>query len=120
MIKYECTVTNIGPFVEEFIDAGVIVLFGADAPEELVEFSIIHDGTELKSDLLPGDTVWIDETSFKVLAVGEVANTNLGNLGHLILKFNGRDEPELPGDVCLEEKALPVFSVGTKMRIEGN
>ncbi|MEN8240508.1 MAG: PTS glucitol/sorbitol transporter subunit IIA [Chloroflexota bacterium] len=120
MIKYECTVVNIGPLVGEFIDAGVIVLFGAGAPEELVDFSIIHDGTELKSDLIPGDTVWIDETSFKVLAVGDVANTNLSNLGHLILKNNGQDEPEMPGDVCLEEKPLPAFSIGTKVRVEGS
>lgn len=120
MVKYECTVKNIGPLVDEFIDAGVIVLFGEDAPEELVEFSIIHDGTELKSDLVPGDIVWIEDVQFKILAVGEVANTNLSNLGHLILKFNGQNEPEMPGDVCLEEKALPAFKVGTRIRVEGS
>ena len=119
MVKYECTITNIGPYVSEFLDAGIVVLFGADAPEELVEFSIIHDGKELKEALKPGDKVWIDSEQFDILAVGEIANKNFSNLGHLILKFNGQEVPEMPGDVCLNEKELPVISVGSKIKIEG-
>ena len=119
MIKYDCTITNIGPYVSEFLDAGIVVLFGADAPEELIEFSIIHDGKELKDDLKPGDKVWIDQNSFDILAVGEIANKNFSNLGHLILKFNGENEPEMPGDVCLEKVELPEIIIGSKIKIEG-
>ncbi len=119
MIKYECKITNIGPYVSEFIDAGIIVLFGADAPEELIEFSIIHDGKELKEDLKPGDKVWIDQNSYDILAIGEIANKNFSNLGHLILKFNGEKEPEMPGDVCLNQVALPEINVGSVIKIEG-
>ena len=120
MIKYTATVTQIGPLVEEFINAGILVFFGEDAPPELVEFSIIHDGRELKRDLVPGDVISIDDQEFQVLAVGEVANLNFSNLGHLIIKFNGKDKVELPGDVCVESKHIPPIKVGTILKIIGD
>jgi PTS system glucitol/sorbitol-specific IIA component len=51
--------------------------------------------------------------------VGDVANTNLGNLGHLIIKFNGLDEAKLPGDVCVEEKPVHPVKVGSVIKIIG-
>ena len=120
MIKYTATVTKIGPLVEEFTNAGILVFFGEDAPPELVEFSIIHDGRELIKDLVSGDVVFIDDHEFRVLAVGEVANSNFRNLGHLIIKFNGKDKVELPGDVCVESKPIPPIKVGTILKITGD
>lgn len=117
VLKYEAQITEIGPLVEEFTAAGILVLFGEDAPEELREFSIIHDGKQLHADLEPGDQFTLESESFRVLAVGEVANTNLGNLGHLILKFNGMEEPEMPGDVCVEAKPLPDIREGMRFSI---
>ena len=120
MIKYEATVSKIGPLVTEFINAGILVFFGANAPPELVEFSIIHDGTELKKDVVPGDMMKIDDSEYKVLAVGEVANSNFRNLGHLIMKFNGKDKVELPGDICVENKPIPEVKIGSKLKVIGD
>jgi glucitol/sorbitol PTS system EIIA component len=117
MVKYKACVTQIGPLVAEFIAHGVLVFFGATAPEELTEFAIIHDGLELIEPIVAGDTVHIGDEAFQVLAVGEVANKNLSNLGHFVLKCNGQTEPEMPGDVCLEAKPLPVIKVGTMLII---
>jgi PTS system glucitol/sorbitol-specific IIA component len=55
-----------------------------------------------------------------VLSVGDVANVNLANLGHLILKFSGEDTARLPGDVNVEEKQIPAIEIGTEIKIEGN
>ena len=118
MIKYQAQITAIGPLAGEFIDAGVLVFFGLDAPPELAEFAILHDGSKLNSNVAPGDQLRIDGAAFAVLAVGEVANKNLGALGHLVVKFNGQTEPEMPGDVCVEAKALPPLKVGTQFAIE--
>ncbi|MDX9865548.1 MAG: PTS glucitol/sorbitol transporter subunit IIA [Anaerolineaceae bacterium] len=118
MLKYQAVVTGIGPLVTEFIDAGILVFFGADAPPELAEFTIIHDGKELKADLAPGDVIYIDDHQFKVLAVGEVANPNFSALGHLVMKFNDSDTVEMPGDVCVEAKPIPPIVVGSVLRIE--
>jgi len=118
MIKFQGKVTSIGPLVQEFIQAGILVLFGAGAPEELVEFSIIHDAKELTAPLEPGDKVFINNEVYKILAVGDVANTNLANLGHLILKFNGEEKARLPGDVNVELKPVPDIMIGTIFKIE--
>jgi PTS system glucitol/sorbitol-specific IIA component len=118
VIKYEAKVVEIGPLVDEFIEAGVLVLFEMGAPPELAEFSILHEHGSLKEEVTAGDIILIDDESFWVTAVGEVANQNLANLGHLIIKFNGLTEPELPGDVCVETKPLPSISIGTEIRIQ--
>lgn len=118
MIKYQAKITAVGPLVAEFIDHNILVLFGEQAPEELAEFSIIHDGKELHGTVLVGDKVYLGDDGFTILAVGEAANSNLKTLGHLILKFNGETEPEMPGDVCVEARPLPAIEPGLEIRID--
>ncbi len=118
MIKYQGKILSIGPLVEEFKQAGILVFFGENAPEELLEFSVIHDAKELVTPVAMGDSVILGEERYRVLAVGNVANTNLANLGHLILKFNGDTQARLPGDVNVEEKPIPDIQVGMEIRIE--
>lgn len=64
-----------------------------------------------------GDTVHIDKAEFPVLSVGAVANDNLAGLGHLVVKFNGLTEPELPGDVSLPAVGAPEIAAGTEILI---
>jgi len=116
-IKYEMEVLQLGELIGEFIDNGIVVFFGQNAPEELLEFSIIHNGVELKEEVIPGDMLAIGDEHFKILAVGDVANTNLANLGHFVVKFNGKTTPELPGDICVEAKPLPDIEIGTRVTI---
>lgn len=118
MVKYEARITNIGPYVAEFVEENVLVFFGSEAPEELVEFAILHDGKTLAEAVAPGDYFFLGDTQYAVLAVGEVANSNLANLGHLVVKVNGQNEPEMPGDVCVEAKPLPPIEVGMRIKIE--
>lgn len=118
MIKYQANITAIGPLVSEFVEAGVLVFFGANAPEELAEFSILHDGAGLNGAVVPGDRIRLNEHTYRVLAVGDVANQNLGALGHLVIKFNGATEPEMPGDVCAEAVPVPPLQVGMRFQIE--
>ena len=79
---------------------------------------MLHDGKTLAGALKVGDEVFLGEHSYVILAVGEVANDNLANLGHLVLKFNGETEVEMPGDVCVEAKPLPEIAPGLLIRIE--
>lgn len=119
MVKYERTVTGIGSLLTEFISAGVLVFFGEGAPDELAEVAVVHQGSPMLGEISPGDVVVLGETHLKVLAVGPVANTNLANLGHLVLKASGETEPELPGDVCVEAQPLPNVDVGMRFAILG-
>jgi glucitol/sorbitol PTS system EIIA component len=120
VVKYAAKVIEIGPLVMEFIEAGILVFFGSEAPEELREFSILHDGTTLIEPVITGDLIHLDDATFKVLAVGEVANANLSALGHIIVKFNGQTAPEMPGDICTEIGKLPEIRVGSLLQITGS
>ncbi|HEV3504737.1 MAG TPA: PTS glucitol/sorbitol transporter subunit IIA [Actinomycetes bacterium] len=117
--RYATTVTAVGEQVAEFVDNGLLIWFAEGAPEELHFFSVLHRPTVTTGGVRPGDTVRIDDQVFQVTAVGEVANENMVNLGHMDLKANGDTEPPLPGDICLEKLPLPSPRPGTTLVIEG-
>lgn len=114
---YESTVFAIGDLVPAFREQGMLVFFGANAPEELHDFCILHNVDHQEDELKAGDIVSLDDSSYEVLAVGDVANENLMNLGHLNLKANGLTEAELPGDVNIAVQELPEINIGTKISI---
>ena len=116
-VKYETTVTAVGPMAVEFAAEGILVFFGTNAPEELHEFAILHEHTPNDEDVVPGDTLAIDESEFAVTGVGDVANDNLRNLGHLVVKLNGLTETELPGEVSVTAGDAPTIEPGTRIRI---
>lgn len=118
-LKFRTRVTAIGPLVEEFRASGLLVLFQAGAPEELAEFSVLHEASVNLATVAPGDTLRLGAATYGVLAVGDVANTNLASLGHLIVKANGLTEPEMLGDVCVEAKPLVPLEVGDEIEIVG-
>lgn len=119
-IIYESKVTAIGELVSAFREAGYLVFFGANAPEELHEFCILHEVSSKQDKLQAGDVVYVDDVAMQVLAVGDVANENLMNLGHLNLKANGLTEPEMPGDVTIPVMDLPTVNVGSTFKIVRN
>lgn len=116
-VLYKSTVTEIGELVPTFTAEGMLVFFGETAPEELRTFCIIHKVEHQEGLIKPGDMVSIDGHEFEILSVGNVANDNLYNLGHLNLKANGNTEADMPGDVSIAQVPLPEISVGTKIEI---
>ena len=118
-LKYQTTVTAVGPMAVEFAAEGILVFFGTDAPEELHDFAILHEHTPNEDDVVPGDTLEIAGVDYTVTGVGDVANDNLRNLGHLVVKFNGLTETELPGEVSVTEGTAPGIEPGTVIRIKG-
>ncbi len=124
MVVYKTTVTAVGELVSDFREQGILVFFGDGAPAELHEFSILHKVEISERAPEVGDVIRINSESFseefKVLAVGSVASDNLLNLGHLDLKANGLNEAELPGDVNVEARPLPMVKVGDKLEVIAN
>ncbi|HEY4792311.1 MAG TPA: PTS glucitol/sorbitol transporter subunit IIA [Actinomycetes bacterium] len=116
--RYAATVTAVGEQVPEFIGQGLLIWFAEGAPEELHFFTVLHRPTVMTGGVRPGDLVRIDGKAFRVTAVGEVANDNMVNLGHIDMKANGASEAPLPGDLCLEELPLPEPRPGTMLVIE--
>jgi glucitol/sorbitol PTS system EIIA component len=118
--RYATTVTAVGEQVGEFVGQGLLIWFAEGAPEELHFFTVLHRPTVTTGGVRPGDLVRIDDRTFRVTAVGEVANDNMVNLGHMDLKANGASEAPLPGDICLEELPLPEPRPGSTLVIEGD
>ncbi len=116
--KYRATVTSIGDFAGEFINEGVLVFFAESAPDELKEVAVIHNRSEPQiSDIAVGDTISLGGEKFPVLAVGSVANENIKNLGHIVIKFNGLNEAEMDGDITVPEVGIPVIKPGLELKI---
>jgi PTS system glucitol/sorbitol-specific IIA component len=118
-IRYATTVTAVGEQVADFVTQGLLIWFAEGAPEELHFFSVLHQPTVTTGGVQAGDVVRIDDAVLRVTAVGEVANENMVQLGHMDLKANGADQAPLPGDICLEKVPLPEVRPGSTLVIEG-
>ena len=103
---YRTEITEIGPDVEEMLDAtGTLITFEDGAPPELAEISILHKHTDQREEPpVPGNVVTIGPREFEITAVGGVAWRNMLDLGHAAFKFNGANEANLPGEICVEEQ----------------
>jgi len=116
-VRYDTEVTAVGSMADTFFAAGMVVLFGEEAPEELADFAVLHRPTVTEGGVAPGDVLTIGEHRLTVLAVGNVANDNLVNLGHLVVKRNGETTAALPGDVCCDHGPVPEITPGDRIRI---
>lgn len=119
IVRYASTVTAVGELAGEFFAEGIVVLFGDDAPEELQEVAVVHTPSVTGGGPRPGDRIVLGPEVLTVTAVGPVANDNLANLGHLVIKRNGAQTHAQPGDVCCDEGVIPELAPGDEIRIEG-
>lgn len=116
--RYQTEIVAVGEQASTFFDEGIVVLFGEEAPEELADFAVVHRPSVATGGIAPGDRVLLGDEVLAVLAVGSVANDNLTNLGHLVLKRNGAHEAALPGDVCCDQGPIPELRPGQEIRVE--
>ncbi|MCK6624839.1 MAG: PTS glucitol/sorbitol transporter subunit IIA [Anaerolineae bacterium] len=118
--KYETQVTKLGPVTQDFMAEGILVFFQMTVPDELAEIAILHTHNKLQQEVVAGDKLIIDDYVLPILCVGEVANENLANLGHFVVKFNGLTQPEMPGDISVPSDApIPPIAPGTIIKIVG-
>jgi len=117
MIKYKTVVTFIGKNVDEMMKNNLLILFDNNAPEELKTFCILHSKSELEKEVKVHDRLLIDNQVYTITAVGDVANKNLKDLGHVVLNFNGSTNPELPGYIHLAPCLMNKIKAGTKLEI---
>jgi PTS system glucitol/sorbitol-specific IIA component len=116
-VVYETTVSGVGEQVPAFLDHGVLIFFGDEAPPELRDISVLHRPTVTDDAMQAGDVLQLGSTELEVLAAGGVVRDNLLNLGHFDLKADGRSEAKLPGDVCVPNVRLPLLAPGDRVRV---
>ena len=116
-VRYSTTVTSVGPLVADFVGQGMLIIFGDNAPPELHDLCALHTPDVKDGGVQPGDRLLLDDEQFAILSVGDVANANLTALGHVSFKANGATTAQLPGDISVEEKQLPVLHAGSRLVI---
>lgn len=114
---FETQVVNIGQNADEFLSEKMIVLFGENAPEELKNYCYMIRITQVDGDIEPGARLYLDGEPFEITAVGDAVVKNLGQLGHITIRFDGSRTAELPGTLYVEEKPIPSIAIGTTMKI---
>ena len=116
-VIYENQVKAAGECVEEFKDAGMFIIFGENAPDEIKDYCYSVSVNPINGDIAPGQYVVIDGQEFKITCVGYEAPITLKGLGHYTFNFSGATEAELPGTIYVEAKPMPEVKIGTTLKI---
>ena len=117
MLIYSSEIVRIGDQANLFLDEGIVVFFGDNAPEELQDFAVIHKLNEITDDIVTGSKIVLSDANLEVTAIGPVANENFKNLGHLVLKLDSATEAALPGDVSCKYHKKPDIEIGDRLEI---
>lgn len=116
-IIYHTIVTNVGCSFNAFIDEKILIMFKDNAPDELLEYCILHEKNSRRDDIKSGDILVIGDKEYLITAVGEDVIENLDNLGHVTLRFDGSREAKLPGTIHVEGKIIGDIEVGTDIKV---
>lgn len=108
---YHLEITYVGEFVAEYLQQDKLILFAEPVPPDIADYCAIHRPGDFTIVLLPGQRAKINNATYRITAVGDVATANLKQLGHITLSFDGAIDAELPGTVHLcgptPQKILP-------------
>lgn len=118
---WSATVSRIGGDAADMIEEGVIILFGEPVPPALFDVSVVHEGAQSPTrEIAAGDLVAFGEQSFEITAVGDKANANLTELGHVVLYVNQPEQELLPGAILATGPAVVVPTVGASLAVTGS
>ncbi|SFV43468.1 PTS glucitol/sorbitol transporter subunit IIA [Mammaliicoccus sciuri] len=114
---YQTEIKKIGKDANAFEAEKMIILFGDNAPDELVDFCYIIDINRVENEITESNKLVIDGTEYGITKVGSAVSKNLNDLGHITLKFDGSTNAEQSGSLYLEDKPLVSLQVGSKIEI---
>lgn len=119
MIKYENKIIGKGNSVGEFGNE-MFILFGDSAPDTLKDYCYTIEPKKVDGEIKVGDVLELDVNKFEILAVGNVAQKNFEDLGHLTVNFSESSEIDevLPGAIVVKGQNNGI-DVGTEIKIEG-
>ena len=118
---WSATVSRIGGDAADMIEEGVIILFGEPVPPALFDVSVVHEGHSPR----PGDCRRRPRRLRRAelrheTAVGDKANANLTELGHVVLYVNQPEQELLPGAILATGPAVVVPTVGASLAVTGS
>lgn len=116
-IIYNTKVIDIGQQAKDFKDINMLILFGSNAPAELRSSCYIINMVPLKGTIKVGMILRIAAENYRITAVGSEVQTNLANLGHITIKFDGSTNAELPGTLHVAANLYPDIRVDDQLQI---
>ena len=116
-IIYENQVKALGARVDEFQEAGLFIIFGDNAPDELKDYCYSVSVNPIQGTIAAGQILKVDDASYRITAVGSEAPHTLEGLGHCTINFSGQTTVDLPGTIYVENKPMPKLCVGTVLQI---
>lgn len=114
---YRSKITDYGAQAMEFLQEKMMILFQEGAPLELCEVAFLHIGDELQEDIKVGDRFVIGDGSYLVTAIGERANETFRSMGHCTLRFEGRQNVSLPGEIQLLGESPTIINIDAPLYI---
>lgn len=117
MKTYSTKIIDIGTEAADMIEAGFFILFGEKVPDELKNYCYIIEVQPITKDIIPGKTIVLGDIQALITSVGNEVVTNLKNLGHVTVKFDGSTVAELPGTIYVEEIDNFHLTIGDSIEI---
>lgn len=117
-LKYETKVLRYGEDREELGD-DLIILFGEQVPETLEDFCYIIDISKVNGNIEVGDVLEIGNIKSEIIGVGDQAQINLEQLGHLSIYSNINVDEILPGAIIISNNDKIDIEKGTSIKIWG-
>ena len=115
---YQTNIKAIGTEAEAFEEEKMVILFGDNAPDELIDFCYIIDINEVEGEITEENILKIDDEEYKITKVGTAVRKNLNDLGHITLKFDGSEHAEQSGTLYLENREMPKFKENSTLVIK--
>ena len=115
MSLYSVQIIKVGESAAEALSDDMLIIFNDSAPVDVAEYCFIHTHDTLKGNIIVGGNVVIDDVIYPITAVGEGVSQNLGNLGHITLRFDGGDIADFVGSLHLMGKQPTTITVGSTL-----
>jgi PTS system glucitol/sorbitol-specific IIA component len=112
MRRFETKITDVADEARELVEGGVLILFADGAPPELAEVSVLHRVVTPPSATAPsvGARLAVAGVSTEITAIGEYAWRKIGEIGHVVINFNGGTEAPRPGEISVKPVDLAALS----------
>ncbi|MFI7480880.1 PTS glucitol/sorbitol transporter subunit IIA [Kocuria sp. M1R5S2] len=100
-IIYDSEVSTVGEEAASMVEGGVLIFFADPCPAALAEVSVVHKPSGPASrDPRPGDVLQLGEKSVRITKMGDIAASNLRELGHVVVYMDPAENMKLlPGAI---------------------
>ncbi|MGQ5288194.1 PTS glucitol/sorbitol transporter subunit IIA [Pectobacterium actinidiae] len=114
-IIWQAVISSVGEHAALFLAEKRLILFSDNAPKDIRDYCITHHDGELIKPLSVHHKMELFGITYSISAIGDVANKNLKELGHITLLFDGAEKAELPGTLHLTGQIPKVLSAQGKI-----